>query len=348
MTKRIIPSVLLGALSLCIGFTSCKKESTLGIDNDQVIKIPYSLYMADSAGAVLNTNDGIHFSNLFPPDGYRPTLLLVSGDNLMMLKQNLHLSVNGSRDFNPVYFHVNKFPWQTMAYDYPEQGRIYITSTEGKGISYSSDNGLTWQVDNSWVADNLLPPNFEISSFSGLSDGDLFAYSNIGNVLFKKQGQTGNWTPVTTQGSFPINPSEYYLTSNNNTLFLIDHKGIGGVWYSQDEGVHWTKFNQGELPTGTQYLCALSPNGGTSLLIGTDSMGVYQTQNGGFIRTSGGLLKHIASYSFAEKENYYKNNAVKTYIYLGTSNGLYRSEDYGTTWYILTSGVLNQKYVAIY
>lgn len=352
MQRGILPSILTGAVLFCVALVGCKKENSLGIDNDSVIKTPYSLYAADTNGAIVHTNDGKTFSNLFPPDGYAPTLLLVSGDNLLMMKQNLHLSVNGSQDFNPVYMHANKFPWQTMAYDYPEHNRIYIASTEvggkAKGISFSSDHGLTWMNDTSWVSDDLLPPSFTISSFSGLANGKLFAYSNEGNVLFIKDGQDGKWTPVTTQGSFPVSHSDYYLTSNDNTLFLVDHQGLGGVWYSSDEGIHWTKFNQGELPSNTRYMCATSPSGGTSLLVGTDSMGVFQTENGSFVDASGGLLKHAASYSFTQKDNFYKNNVVKHYIYLGTSVGIYRSENYGRTWYVVTNGVLNRKFVALY
>jgi len=348
MRKGILLSMLTSSLLMCLGLGSCKKENTLGIDNDQVIQTPYSLYAADSNGAIISTNDGSHFSNVFPPDGYTPIFLLVSGENLMMLKQQLDLSVSNSHSFNPVFSQANKFPWQTMVYNYPAHKRIYIASSQGKGISISEDNGLHWEADTSWEDDNKLPPSFEISSFSGLPNGEIFAYSNEGNVLFLKDGADGKWAPVTTKGSFPTMQSDYYLTSNDSTLFLVDYKGVGGVWYSKDTGIHWAQFDQGVLPTNTTYLCAISPEGGTSLLVGTDSMGVYLADQNSFVEASGGLMKHTTAFSFASKKNYFKNKAVKDYIYVGTKDGLFRSENYGRTWYELTPGALKRSYVAIY
>lgn len=349
MQKGRLPSILTSALLLCVALLGCKKENTLGIDNDKVISTPYSLFAADSSGAIVKTNDGSQFANVFPPDGYPPLLLLTSGPNLMMVKDNLHLSTNSGRDFNPVYTHLNKFPWQTMAIDYPEHDRVYITSTKDSGIVFSPDHGLTWMKDSLWAPATQLPPSFIISSFSGLKNGKLFAYSNEGNVLFLKDGPDGNWTPVTTEGSFPVGHSEYFLTSNNNTLFLIDHKGVGGAWYSEDEGIHWTKYNQGTLPLNTTYYCAIAPNPeGNTLLVGTASFGIFRAENGVFTASSGGLLTGASAYSLAAKDNYYKNNVMKHYIYVGTSDGMYRSENHGQTWYQLTSGVWKQKYVAIY
>lgn len=347
MKKGILPSILTSVLLIGIVLSGCKKENSLGIDNDRVIKTPYSLFAADSSGAIITTTDGTHYASVFPPDGYSANLLLLSGKNLMMVKDNLHLSTNSGRDFNPVYKQVNKFPWQSMAYDFPEQGRVYISSTAERGIAYSEDNGLTWATDTFWKKDSL-PVSFEISSFAGLGDGQAFAYSNEGNVLFVRRNLEEGWVPVIIQGNFPTINSEYYLTSNDSTLFLVDHNGTGGAWYSGDKGVHWTKYNRGELPINTKYFCAISPSAdGNSLLIGTDSLGIFLAQDGTFRAASGGLLKGTTVWSFAKKSNYYKNNAVKQYIYAGTRNGLYRSENDGVTWYQITAGVWNRKYVAI-
>lgn len=347
MKKGFIPSLLFCSFIAFTFLQGCnKKDSALGIDNNQVIKIPYSFYAANSEGKLINSTDGAHFNTIFPPDGYAPQLILTSGPNLLFLKDNLHLSENNGRNFNPVYNKVNKFPWQSMALDFQMQNRIYITSTENKGIAFSDDHGKTWMNDTLW--DDNLPPSFIISSFAGLSDNSVFAYSNLFNILFTKSGPDGTWTPITMLGLFPVDGSSYFLTSNDNTLFLVDHNGIGGVWYSEDKGVHWNRIGQGDLPYNVAYNCAISVEGGTSILVGTDSAGIYRSENNTFVSATGGLGINTSAYSFSYKKNTYKNNFSKPYVYAGTDQGIYISENRGRTWDKITFGVWDGKYIATY
>jgi hypothetical protein len=346
MQKGFLPSVLFASLVSLIALQGCKKENGLGVDNDKVVKTPYSFYAANSEGWLVNSTDGETYSNIFPPDGYAPNLIITSGNNLMFLKENLHLSANNGKNFNPVFTNVKKFPWQTMAYDYLLHKRMYITSNTAKGISISNDNGKTWEEDVAW--EENIPPIFNISSFSGLGNGVLFAFSNLNNVLFRRDNSGANWKPVTMEGLFPVDGTEYFLTSNNNTLFLTDNKGIGGVWYSQDEGFHWARFGQGSLPHFKHWNCAASPNGNLTFLVGTDSMGVYRVENGTFVTATGGLEKNTSVHSITVKKNVYKNEVTRTYVFIATNKGIYRSEDYGQTWDKMSFGPFDGKYVAAY
>ncbi len=346
MQKGLLPSVLFASLISLVALQGCKKESTLGIDNDKVVKTPYSLYAANDEGWLINTNDGETYSSIFPPDGYPPRLIITSGNNLLFLKDNLHLSANNGKNFNPVFTNVKKFPWQTMAYDFPGHKMLYITSNTEKGISLSKDNGKTWEEDMAWEPN--IPPVFDISSFSGLGNGVLFAYSNLNNVLFRKDNAGANWTPVTMEGLFPVDGTEFYLTSNANTLFLTDYNGLGGVWFSEDEGLHWFAVGQGYLPGGHHYNCAASPNGGRTFLVGTDTAGVYRMDNGSFVPATGGLEKYTSVYSMAVKKNVYKNDVTRNYVFIATNKGIYRSEDNGQTWDKMTFGPFDGEYKAAY
>jgi len=346
MHKRFLPSVLLASLISLAALQGCKKESSLGVDNDKVVKTPYSLYVANNEGWLMNSTDGERYNSIFPADGYAPHLIVTSGKNLLFLKDNLHMSENNGKNFNPVFRDVKKFPWQTMAYDMPAHKRIYITSNVAKGVSYSDDNGKTWKEELSWEAN--LPPAFEVSSFSGLGNGALFCYSNFNNVLFKKDNEGAAWRPVTMEGLFPVDGTAYFLTSNNNTLYLTDNNGIGGTWYSEDDGFHWTRVAQGDLPYYKHYNCAASPAGGRSFLVGTDSMGVYRVDNGRFVSATVGLEKNTTVYSMTVKKNIYKNDVTRNYVFIATNIGVYRSEDEGRTWDKMTSGPMNGKYVAAY
>jgi photosystem II stability/assembly factor-like uncharacterized protein len=347
MQKGFLPSVLLASLVSLVALQGCKKEDSLGLDNDKVVKAPYSLYAANDEGWLVHSNDGEQYSSIFPPDGYAPGLIVTSGNNLLFLKENLHLSKNNGRNFNPVNMDVKKFPWQTMAYDFLAHKRIYITSQLYRGVAYSQDNGETWQVDSVWAPN--LPPAFEVSSFSGLGNGVLFAYSNKNNVLFRKDNAGAEWRPVTMEGLFPVDGTEFYLTSNKNTLFLTDSKGLGGVWYSENEGLHWTRFQQHELPLKKHWNCAASPNGGRSFLVGTDSFGVYRAdESGKMVSATVGLEKNTTVYSMTVKRNVYKNDVTRNYVYIATNIGLFRSEDNGQTWDKMTFGPFDGKYVATY
>jgi len=346
MQKGLLPKLLLlSAVSLTV-FQSCKKESALGIDNNKVVKTPYSLYAANEQGWLITTTDGEQYRSIFPPDGYEVHSILTSGNNLLMLKQNLHLSSNEGKNFNPVYTQVKHFPWKSMIYDFPAHNAIYITSYQHKGVAVSKDQGKTWMADSAFAQG--IPTNFEISSFAGLASNKIFAFSNLNNVLYCKQNEGAEWTPVTMQGLFPVDGTEFYLSSNNTFLYLTDYNGIGGVWYSEDEGQHWTKFGQGALPKNHKWLSANSVNQGQAFVVGTDSFGLYRIENHSFVSANVGLEPYTSVYSISEKRNVYKNDAVKNYLFMGNNYGIYRSEDGGATWDKMTFAEWNGKYTATY
>lgn len=346
MKKGFLPTVIFSSILSLVALQGCKKESSIGIDNDKVVKTPYSLYVADNQGWLLNSNDGETYSSIFPPDGYAPTLIVTSGQNLLMLKENLHMSTNNGKNFNPVYTTVNKFPWQSMAYNSIQQNRLYITTQLGKGIAVSEDNGKNFKTDLNWEAN--IPPNFAISSFAGISNGTVFAYSNLNNVMFRKDNSGANWRPVTMEGLFPVDGTQFFLSSNSSTLFLTDYNGLGGVWYSQDEGLHWFSFSIPSQFKNHHWNCAASPSGGTSFLVGSDSVGVFRAVGSTLVSANVGLEKNIIIHSMSVKSNTYKNDVTRNYVFIATSNGVYRSEDNGQTWDKMTSQELDGDYRVAY
>src|SRR5690606_33679711 len=107
--------------------------------------------------------------------------------------------------------------------------------------------------------------------------------------------------------------------------------GVGGVWYSEDEGANFNRIGQGSLPMDIKYYAAYSNEGGQSLIIGSEA-GIYRNAGGSFESATGGLEIGTEVYSLTHKENIYKNDVVKPYMYAGTSSGIYISEDRGRTW----------------
>jgi len=326
--------LLRSSLTLFIGCSlialqSCKKESSIGIDNDKVIKTPYNVYAATDQGWLVNTNDGLQYSSIFPADGYAPGAIVTSGNNLMFLKKNLHLSDNNGRNFNPVFFNLRLQPWQEMIVDAPKQGRVYVTSTQGKGVSYSEDHGKTWTEDVNWST--VLPSKFEVNSFAATNDGAVYAFSNTNLLLLKKENPGANWEVVTSEGLFPVDYGDYFLTTNGTALYLTDYGGKQSSWHSEDNGVHWGRYSRAGLPRGRKQYSAAQATGGP-LLTGVDSGGVYRVEGDRFVPSNGGLEINTTVYRIVVKKNIYKNDVVNEFVYIATNTGIYRSEDKGFNW----------------
>lgn len=342
--KNLFLALAISVLGLS-SLQSCKKESALGIDNDVVIKTPYSLYFADIDGALYLTNDGEHYQNIFPSDAFPVHLLLQADTNLLMLKKNLHISKNNG-NFVPSYYDTKFFPWNSMAYYFAPHKTIYLTSKVSRGVAISKDNGETWQNDEAFAAN--MPPGIEPSSFAGLkSTNAMFCFSNKNNVLMRRGNPDEDWTPVTSEGFFPVDGTQFYLVSNDNTLFLVDQRGRGGVWYSEDEGAHWFRFQQGELPVKVNWNAAIATDQGRTIVVGTDSLGAYVVNNDQFVSSNGGLEIASKIYSFVKKANVYKNGNVKNYIYMANNYGMYRSENNGKDWDKLTFGIRGKAVTAV-
>lgn len=335
-------SGIISALSL----VGCKTEYPESIDNGSVVKIPYSVYAATSDGEVVQSNDGENFTRKFPPDGVAPTQLCASGDNVLMVKTHLHMSTNGGKNFNPVFKTVRVSPWQNIVYNFPKQDRLYVASYTGRGIFFSEDNGATWEEDE-W-AENV-PSLFEASSFAGIDNGNLFSYSNISNISFRKVGKDGVWTPVSSITFLPVDNSQYYMSSTGNTLYLTDYNGFGGVWRSEDEGITWVRFDQGALVRDVKLTATVSPYGGNSCVVSTEEFGIFYINEYEKFSKATGLKAGTKVYSLSRKVNIYKDDTVKVYIFAATNTGLYRSEDGGKTWFSMTSeNGFDNKYTAVY
>ena len=92
-------TLAIGAALCSILTQGCKKEN--GIDNNNVISTPYALYYTDNQGAMFNTNDGLHGKIIFNTDGVLQRSIAVSGNNLLFVKHNVHLSIDNGNNFKP-------------------------------------------------------------------------------------------------------------------------------------------------------------------------------------------------------------------------------------------------------
>ena len=160
-----------GILAVIIaGIYSCKKVN--GINNDQVIQTPYSLYFADTAGAVFNTNNGKDINpTIFRADGKPTRALCISGTNLLFNKTNVYISTDNGKNFNHSFDSLLGLPAvtcnltdsidleQSMILDIPSLNRLYTMSntpyplaSNYLGLVFNDDHGIRghWHYDGTY------------------------------------------------------------------------------------------------------------------------------------------------------------------------------------------------------
>jgi hypothetical protein len=266
---------------------------------------------------------------VFPIDGFPTRALATSGPNILMIKKNLHLSTNNGKNFNPRNLLVSpQANGQGMMLDVPSHGLIYLASAKpgSNGLQVSDDHGLVWDDDNWDVSAN-------VTSFTQRNDGKMYAIDNSGPRIFEKLDSIDSWTEVSMVT--PLPSGNYFLTHFNNVLIAAETSGAG-VYHSDNAGVDWVAY--AGLPTNQEVFSAAGPHGQT-LLVGTDSAGIYRLNAANvFVPANNGLEPFTTVYGIVGKQDIYKNEIIKQYIYIATSKGLFRSEDLGQNWTLARPG----------
>lgn len=307
-------------------FGSCRK--TNGIDNNNVIRTPYSLFLTDREGALYSTTDGKTYRLVFPADGFLPRAVVTSGPNIIWVKRNVHLSMDNGLNFNPVDSSVDStIPWQSLILSVPSHNRVYLSSKNGRGLRYSEDNGKSWKDDNNWDP-NITNPT-AVHSLTQLKNGELYAFNDQSNILYRRANPGAAWVEVAMNG---LPGAGYFLSRFNNALLATDT--AGSVHYSNDGGQNWGTYSG--LPA-RRIRATVAPFDQT-LLVGVDSAGVFQLQNGTFVPVNNGLEPNTTVYAIMGKEDTYKNDVIRQYIFIATNHGLYRSEDGGQNWILAKPG----------
>jgi hypothetical protein len=160
----IFPIIVLLA-AIAAGSHGCRKSMT-GINNNQVIEAPFSLFFSDTAGALYSSNDGKTVrKTLFHADGYPGKAICVSANNLLWGKKDLLISTNNGVNFNHTFDSFGRYPGvgctglpvdlnQSMMLDIPSWNRVYTVATEDwtgdyLGLRYSLSKGMpvTWYTE---------------------------------------------------------------------------------------------------------------------------------------------------------------------------------------------------------
>lgn len=343
MNSLKIFGTLAVAVALSATLQSCKREN--GIDNNNVLQVPYALYAADAQGAIVKTNDGEVFTSTLPGDGRPLRALATSKSNVLLVKDSLFF-VSKDNGFSFLPFTIDKFVmapniyWQQFfLLNTKKDNRIYLPSVISKyglNLVFSDDNGSGryFNTDTTWEGGDTAR---SFTSFTETDNGYVYAYSNSGSRfngarrLFMRKAKDSSWKSISTN-LFPSpaigTGDSFYLSHIGNTVVAADYGSRQGVFYSTDEGVTFKKYSG--VPND---IMIYDTRAAFDKLMLATSKGIYlYGDNNSFTLSNTGLDVKTVAYSIATKENVYKNGVVKNFVFIATNTGIYRSEDKGLTW----------------
>lgn len=336
MKRNVLFGKLLLLSSFILAFQSCKKEN--GIDNNNAISRPYALYAASANGEICVTNDGDNYKTVLPGDGVPVRAMATSGSNLLIVKgKTVYVSTNNGRNFNPISTTTQasvptSILWQYFILDVPSHDRrVYVSSS-----LFLGGTAKAWANGESFTADTLFEKTavkpYSVESFTQLTNNVVLSYSISKPQLYMRLHADSPWLerPAT---NLPV-VFAFYLTHNGNTVIATDYNGVKGAWYSTDTGKTFKQYTG--LPNKKLYTTHAPFN--ETVLVGTDSNGVYRLATTNFVQSNTGMAQNTSVYSIVSKDNVYKNGVSKKYVYAATNTGIYYSQDLGLNWVKVKDG----------
>ena len=214
--------------------------------------------------------------------------------------------------------------WETSYYANFTTDRLETIGTNiyavGSGIICSTNSGVTWND-----LDNGLPT---------YQDADITSIIKVGSNLFA--GTLGGGVFISTNNGSSWNPVNNGLTNSNIMALAVLGTNLfagtwgNGVYCTSNNGNNWYSTNNG---LNQQYIYSLT-NLNTSLFAGTN--GVFLSTNNGTSWNSKNYISSVENISSYVIRDFgvYENN-----LFVGTSNGIFRSTDYGNHWTPLNDGL---------
>ena len=155
-----------------------------------------------------------------------------------------------------------------------QPGTIWV-GTAVSGVIISRDDGETWQKvagvpENIPISSITIDPKRPQNVYVGTSQ--TFFLSRDGGRVWKRRG--GN-LPLGNYASILINPN------NTNEIYTASSlESDGGIFFSNDAGMQWTRIDSKELklPSHRIWAMAFDPNDSNRIFAGTHSSGVYKIE----------------------------------------------------------------------
>ena len=270
--------------------------------------------------------------------------------SMVSINENIFAGTNGSvfmsKDNAVSWTSVNAGLSGNFVNSLIAEGNNLFVATNGGGTYYSSDNGTTWTSIN-FATNNSMIRLAAIGT-------TVYAFSNIG-ALYSIPNGSNTGTLISTGLS---NPFSFEATG---TKLLIGTQS--GMYSSVDAGVTWTAVNTG-YPTSIYGSLSSS---GAAIVAGLNSSLLVSTNSGVTWINTGLAYGSFPCIAIASNKiwvgssngaNVSVGNGVSwntvtglpammglasnsSGLYAGTSTGVYRSVDGGSTWSFSSTGLTN-------
>ena len=200
-----------------------------------------------------------------------------------------------------------------------DTNKLVMVTLENK-IYYSSDKGATWNLSSGTLPSTFIPGNMWHGSSPLESDknsGNIF-YLMDSTGLYKSTDYGASWSLSSTVPSMTSKESRIRVLTYENAPGDVWVSSGGGIWYSDDYGVNFTKI--GSLSGGNITLG--KPKAGNDYvlyfcgIIGDNNPAIYYSEDKGqsFIR-----LTDYNKYTLAKTSSVYASKNQYGRVYIGSS-----------------------------
>src|SRR6267378_659052 len=251
-----------------------------------------------------------------------------STEYLVLLSDGTILRFYSDLDFDKKVGNVNvpgSGSWEEAIGD-----ALYVRASSG--VYVSRDSGASWSVDSAGLAGiGAYVWDLGIDSLQ-------YIYAATTKGLFKQHPDSNKWNQVVSLGNLNL----YRVSVDRRDRIFVSENGNPVSHVSTDGGATWSVVDTAGL------------EGSGDLVFADDEIGNIYAIGKGIYRSSDGLhpwtridagITTVAGNSISVRSiNVVKGDSV---IYVGTSFGVFRSTDRGTTWQLSNYGIRAESFYGI-
>lgn len=336
------------------------------LDNLNVITKPYSLHFADSAGLLYSTYDGERFDVFNTTQGSPMQSIWTSGENIFVRFGTSAVYINESDGTYTTFNFMDKLELNPASFgpsaminlpgyaDYSgtKQDRIYAASNKEKGIAYNDYNG---HIDSVWYYpqdEALGAVGNKVTSFARQANGAVLAFDDASRRLWLKRDFVSLWQNTSANGLPAAGSGQMFIITQRNDILAVMLNGDTefGIWRSTDDGANFSKLPDIVLGGDVvKDITSAAAPFGKVLIVGTRDNGIWRLSGQGVWEPGSiGLKKGVHINGIVAKDNVFKGDRKGEYVFIATSNGMYRSDDLGQTWVRLEVPSVKPNFTALY